>query len=129
MLPSVVYPAATLARLGTAARAHALLQTIDGRWLTVEAAPLEGHSEAEIAVTIRAAAPSETFDLLCRSCAFSPRERQVVGLLVGGRDTRAVAERLFISPHTVQDHLKSVFKKTGSHSRRELLAKLVAAES
>ncbi|MCP9486061.1 MAG: helix-turn-helix transcriptional regulator [Gaiellaceae bacterium MAG52_C11] len=126
MLPSVVYPAATLARLGTAARAHALLRTIDGRWVTVEAAPLEGHGDSEIAVTLRAAAASETFGLLCRAYALSRRERQLVALLVGGRDTRAVAERLFISPHTVQDHLKSVFEKTGSHSRRELLAKLAA---
>ncbi len=127
MLPSVVYPAATLARLGTAARAHALLRTVDGRWVMVEASSLEGDRNAEIAVTLRAAIASETFDLLSRSCALSRRERQVVALLVGGRDTRAVAERLVISPHTVQDHLKSVFEKTGSHSRRELLAKLAAS--
>lgn len=127
MLPSVVYPAATLARLGTAARAHALLRTTDGRWVMIEAAPLEGERDGEIAVNLRSATATETFDLLCRAYALSRRERQVVALLVAGLDTRTVTERLFISPYTVQDHLKSVFEKTGSHSRRELLAKLAAS--
>jgi DNA-binding CsgD family transcriptional regulator len=127
MLPSVVYPAATLARSGsTAARAHALLRAVDGRWVMIEAAPLEGHDEGEIAISLRAATATETFRLLCRSYALSQREREVVELLVIGLDTRAVTERLFISPHTVQDHLKSVFDKIGIHSRRELLAKLSA---
>jgi DNA-binding CsgD family transcriptional regulator len=127
MLPSAVYPAATLARAGRpAASAHALLRAVDGRWLMIEAAPLEGEREGEIAVSIRRATASETFDLLCRAYALSPRERELVELLADGVDTRAISTRLAISPHTVQDHLKSVFEKTGIHSRRELLAKLAA---
>jgi DNA-binding CsgD family transcriptional regulator len=123
MLPSVVYPAATLARGGRPlADAHALLRAVDGRWVMIEAAPLEGQGDGEVAVTLRAAAATETFDLLCRAYALTPREREVVGALVAGLDTRAVTQRLFISPHTVQDHLKSVFEKVGIHSRRELLA-------
>ena len=46
----------------------------------------------------------------------------MVAALLAGSDTRAVTERLFISAHTVQDHLKSVFEKMGIHSRREMLA-------
>jgi DNA-binding CsgD family transcriptional regulator len=127
MLPAMVYPAATLARTGTAARAHALLRAADGRWVMIEAARLEGKVDADIAVTLRSATAGETFDLLCRASAFSPREREVVALLVAGLDTRALSERLHISRHTVQDHLKSVFGKIGIHSRRELLAKLSAS--
>ena len=43
-------------------------------------------------------------------------------LLSRGLDIRAVTEQLFISRHTVQDHLKSLFGKFGVHSRGELLA-------
>jgi DNA-binding CsgD family transcriptional regulator len=124
ILPSVVYPAATLAQAGKTSQAHARLQAVDGRWVMIEAAALEGREQDEVAVTLRSATASETFELLCRVYALSGRERDVVELVAAGLGTRAIAERLFISAHTVQDHLKSVFEKIDIHSRRELLAKL-----
>jgi len=124
ILPAMVYPAATLSRSpDTASRAHALERCVDGRWVVIEAAALEGRADGEVAVTLRAATGSETFDRLCRIYALSGRERDVVAGLLDGLDTRALSERLFISRHTVQDHLKSVFAKIRVHSRRELLAK------
>jgi DNA-binding CsgD family transcriptional regulator len=129
MLPSVVYPTAVLARSQDGAEAaRALVQAADGRWVTIQAAALEGEREGEIAVYLRSATAGETFELLCRVYALSPRERDVVSLLVAGLDTRAIAKQLFISAHTVQDHLKSVFAKVGIHSRRELLATLSASD-
>jgi DNA-binding CsgD family transcriptional regulator len=89
----------------------------------IEAAKLEGRDGGQIAVTLRAATATETFTLLCRAYALSARERQVVAALLAGLDTRAITQRLFISRYTVQDHLKSVFTKTGVRSRRELLAR------
>jgi DNA-binding CsgD family transcriptional regulator len=128
MLPTVVYPAATLARSPREERgAHALVHAVDGRWVMIECAALEGERDGEIVVNLRSATPTETFSLLCRAYALSRREREVVALLVTGLDTRAVALHLFISPHTVQDHLKSVFEKVGIHSRRELLTTLGAS--
>lgn len=127
MLPPIVYPAATLARSGASAQANALLQTVDGSWVMIEAAALEGQHDGGIAVTLRAATASETFDLLCRVYALSRREREVVAALLGGLDTRGVTQNLFISRHTVQDHLKSVFEKVGVHSRREVLARFTPA--
>jgi DNA-binding CsgD family transcriptional regulator len=124
MLPAVIYPAAARARTGTSgAGAHALVQAVDRRWVMIEAAKLEGRDGGQIAVTLRAATATETFTLLCRAYALSARERQVVAALLAGLDTRAITQRLFISRYTVQDHLKSVFIKTGVRSRRELLAR------
>src|SRR5215217_5362617 len=129
-LPAVVYPAAATARTGTSgAGAHALVQAVDRRWVMIEAAKLEGHDDGHIAVTLRAATATETFTLLCRAYALSKRERQVVAALIAGLDTRAITQRLFISRYTVQDHLKSVFRKTGVRSRRELLARFSGANA
>jgi DNA-binding CsgD family transcriptional regulator len=36
---------------------------------------------------------------------------------------------MFVSQHTVQDHLKSIFAKTSMHSRRELLSRALGASS
>lgn len=127
MLPATAYPVATLARSpDTAANAHALELGVDGSWVMTEASVLDGEL-GTIAVTFRRATPVETFDLLCRAYALTKREREVVDALVRGLDTEAVTERLFISRHTVQDHLKAVFDKVGVHSRRELLATFSAA--
>ncbi|MEU3693033.1 hypothetical protein [Streptomyces narbonensis] len=40
-----------------------------------------------------------------------------------GADTGAVAHAMSLSAHTVQDHLKSIFTKTGTRHRRALLAR------
>jgi DNA-binding CsgD family transcriptional regulator len=123
ILPAEVYPLATLARSGNAATgAHALERAVNGRWVMIEAALLVGDGDGKIAVTLRSADPRETFDLLCRAYELTRREQDVVGAVLAGLDTRRITEKLFISRHTVQDHLKSVFEKTGVHSRRELLA-------
>jgi DNA-binding CsgD family transcriptional regulator len=54
----------------------------------------------------------------------SAREREIATLIAAGLSTKALANRLYLSPWTVQDHLKSIFEKTGTHSRRELRARI-----
>jgi DNA-binding CsgD family transcriptional regulator len=127
IVPPVIYPAATLARTRTDGRnTRALARTVDGAWLMIDAARLEGRDEGDVAIALRMATASETFEYLCRVFALSRRERDVASVLLAGFDTRGVATQLFISPHTVQDHLKSIFEKVGVHSRRELLTRFGA---
>ena len=123
ILHAIVYTVATLARSPeTAHRARARERCVNGRWLVIEAARLEGNDDGKVAVTLRPAAPRATLDLLCRAYGLTRRERALIEALIAGLDTRAISERLFISRHTVQDHLKSIFGKLGVHSRREVLA-------
>lgn len=48
---------------------------------------------------------------------FTPRERQVAGLLADGLSDRALARRLEISPKTVEKHVGALLRKTGTNSR------------
>lgn len=101
-----------------AARVH----LAEGDWLALRAARMGD----DIAVSIERASPTERLDLFQRSAGLTAREAELLDLLATGADTRAIAERMFLSEHTVQDHLKSIFAKSDTRSRRELLARAVA---
>jgi DNA-binding CsgD family transcriptional regulator len=52
----------------------------------------------------------------------TPQEMQIATLLAGGRTTREAAAAVFLSPKTVEYHLRSVYRKLGINSRTELAA-------
>jgi DNA-binding CsgD family transcriptional regulator len=80
--------------------------------------------ESRTAVTLESSAPHDLTALALEAYSLSARERQVVELVLLGLSTSDIGKRLFLSPYTVQDHLKAVFDKTGVRSRRELAADL-----
>lgn len=95
-----------------------------GRWLTLRAARMDTGlpGASDIAVSIEPAAPGDRVAVFARACGLSRRETELLGHLVAGASTREVARQMSVSENTVQDHLKSVFAKTSTRSRRALLA-------
>jgi DNA-binding NarL/FixJ family response regulator len=106
----------------------ARVQLATGEWLTLRAARIGDTVSADkrdIAVTIESASPAERLGLYVRACGLSSRETELLSHLATGADTRHIAKMMFLSEHTVQDHLKSIFAKTRVRSRRTLLTRAI----
>jgi non-specific serine/threonine protein kinase len=88
-----------------------------GRTLTVAAATAEAGTLAD-----RLAAPERA-----RAADFglTPREREVLRLIVGGRSDRAIAAALFVSHRTVNAHVTHILAKLGVATRTEAAAEAV----
>jgi PAS domain S-box-containing protein len=54
----------------------------------------------------------------------SPREREILGELVAGLRVPAIASKLFISPHTVRNHLKSMYRKLDVPDQAALIERI-----
>ena len=60
---------------------------------------------------------------------FTPREREVSALVSAGLPDKKIAERLHISVKTVEKHVGSALRKTGTHNRTELADDLLESPS
>jgi len=97
-----------------------------GRWLTLRAGRIGSTGppgERDIAVTIEEASPPERLALFTRAFGLSAREAELLRQLAAGGGTRDLARQMFVSEHTVQDYLKSIFTKTSVRSRGALLSR------
>jgi DNA-binding CsgD family transcriptional regulator len=80
------------------------------------AAPWSELARAEYAATgetARRRAPSNVDEL-------TPQELQISFLLAEGRTTREAAAAMFLSPKTIEYHLRNIYRKLAIHSRDEL---------
>jgi DNA-binding CsgD family transcriptional regulator len=96
----------------------------DGRWMVLHGAALVGNGARRVAVIVEPAHPARVSSLLMAAYHLTEREQDVTRLVLRGDSTAQIADRLCISPHTVQQHLKSVFEKSGVRSRRDLVGKV-----
>jgi DNA-binding NarL/FixJ family response regulator len=102
-------------------------RTAAGRWAVLHAShlPAAGPDAGAVAVIIDEPSPSELAPVLMLAYGLTGREQTVTELVCRGLSTREISARLHISQSTVQDHLKSIFDKTGVRSRRELVATIL----
>jgi DNA-binding CsgD family transcriptional regulator len=62
--------------------------------------------------------------LQARDSPLTARESQIAAMAAAGYANQEIADRLFITTHTVEYHLKNVFRKLGIVSRRQLRDKV-----
>jgi DNA-binding CsgD family transcriptional regulator len=98
-----------------------------GNWVVLHGASLVTDGARRVAVIIEPGHPDRIAPLLMAAYGLTEREQDVTRLVLQGDSTTQIAERLSVSPHTVQQHLKSVFEKTGVRSRRDLVGKVFFA--
>lgn len=112
-----------------AARAPGVVRvrTRSGRWVVLHGAPLVTDGRNRVAVIVEPAHPARVFPLLVSAYGLTSRETDVTRLVLEGASTAEIAAALHVSPHTVQQHLKSVFDKTGVRSRRDLVGRIFFA--
>jgi DNA-binding CsgD family transcriptional regulator len=130
-------PSAVLAVAGQALRtagaaapgevAFARVLSRAGRWIVLHGAALASDGGRRAAVIVEPAHPARIVPLLMAAYQLTDREQEVTRLVLQGSSTAKITEELFISTHTVQNHLKNIFEKTGVRSRRDLVGKVFFA--
>jgi DNA-binding CsgD family transcriptional regulator len=131
-----IHAVANATRAAIAAAGNAIAATLpsvavratSGEWLVLHGALHGDRRSREIAIFIQRAHPTLVAPLLLKAYGLTPREQDVTQLVLRGATTVQAAHALAISPHTVTDHIKAIFDKTGARTRGELSATLFFGE-
>ena len=108
---------AALRRGNRRAAAREPLQRAADAALAGGAIALHQRARTELAAT--GARPRREF-LRGGPASLTPSERRIAELAVGGHSNREIAQQLFVTPKTVEYHLRNVYRKLGIAGRREL---------
>jgi DNA-binding CsgD family transcriptional regulator len=97
-------------------------------FLVVRTQPMSGPAGLFIGVRIDRFQPPNSLTGPASRFHISPREVQVLALLLDGNHLDEIAKKLFITSSTVQDHINRMLEKTGSRNRSELIARVLGWE-
>ncbi|MBN1797759.1 MAG: response regulator [Spirochaetales bacterium] len=79
----------------------------------------------QVMKTLNGASEQDDFSLLfekrCREIEISPREKQIIFLLLKGNQYKEIADQLHISMNTVNSHIRKIYKKCSVNNKLELL--------
>lgn len=123
-IPAWIHGIAARARTEEGARVRASDGV--GRWLVCHASCLRDAAgvPSQTAVVVETATAADVASLVTAAYGLTDRELEITQLIARGLATAQLARRLYVSQHTVRDHVKAIFAKTGVASRGELVAKL-----
>lgn len=104
------------------------LRAASGRWLIVHGSCLRANDgrSGPIALTIEPAKSAQIAPIIIEAYSLTAREQEITRSVARGLSNQEIAAELYLSPHTVRDHLKVIFAKVGVRTRGELVAKLFA---
>jgi DNA-binding CsgD family transcriptional regulator len=94
--------------------------------VAVRVLELGGGSAPAYAVMVERFALRDQMETVSNRYGLSPRERQVLGLVVKGLRNDEIAQHLFISKSTAIFHVKQLLTKTSSRNRTEMVAKIIS---
>ncbi len=129
-LPSPVIALAAFLRSRAAADDGAgSVVTVPGRdgWITLHGSRPDP-AAGRIAIVVEPASGPRSATVRLEAHGATPREREVATLLARGLTNAEIATALVLSPHTVEDHTRSLYEKVGVGSRQELVARVFMEE-
>jgi DNA-binding CsgD family transcriptional regulator len=128
-LPYALYSIAMTARRD--GHGVARIRTRGGRWLTAHAEtchagpdPASMPRGSTISLILQPSRPHEIAQVLSAAYGLTSREAEVARLVAAGCPNAEIANLLFVSRYTVEDHLKKAYGKLGVGSRSELVSRL-----
>lgn len=98
-------------------------------FLVVRTQPMSGPAGLFIGVRIDRFKPPKSLRGPAARFHISPRELQVLAMLLDGAKLEEISAKLHIASSTVQHHVKSMIDKTESRNRSELIARVLGWES